>query len=73
MLLTIIPNLTIDKKTPGGINASKDTMIANKMKPKARAKNFFFITPVALKALIKKPIPLNKMIEKMNPIKKNAV
>ncbi len=73
MLLNIIPNLTIDKKIPGGINASKVTIIANKMKPKARAKNFFFITPVALKALTKKPIPLNKMIDKINPIKKNAV
>ena len=70
MLLTIIPNLTNDKRKPGGIKASKVTITANRIKPKARHKKFFFNTPVALNALLRKPIPLNKIIEKMKTIKK---
>ena len=73
MLLTIIPNLTIDKKIPGRNNESKVTIIANKMKPKASNKNFLRMTPVALKLLDRKPMPLNRMIDNINSIKKKAV
>lgn len=70
MLLTIIPNLTIDNATIGGTTESKTTIIANKINPIDRYENFLLKIPVACLAFIKKPIPLNIRIERMKRIKK---
>lgn len=70
MLLTIIPNLTMNKAIIGGNIESNITTTAKTIKPMDRYKNFFLKIPVACLAFTKNPIPLNIKIDSIKTIKK---
>lgn len=70
MLLTIIPNLTMNTAIIGGNTESNATIIAKTIKPVDRYKNFFLKTPVACLAFTKNPTPLKIKIDSIKTTKK---